>query len=95
MACDERFHERIVQAAGNEYVTEFSGTLMLHIRRIKYHYFHLPAMREASAAQHTGIVEALRAENAPLARDRMREHWLRAMRGCLNETVAYLKKNEE
>ena len=95
MACDERFHERIVQAAGNEYVTEFSRTLMLHIRRIKYHYFHLPAMREASAAQHTGIVEALRAENAPLARDRMREHWLRAMRGCLNETVAYLKKNEE
>ena len=95
MACDERFHERIVQAAGNEYVTEFSGTLMLHIRRIKYHYFHLPAMREASAAQHTGIVEALRAENAPLARDRMREHWLRAMRGCLNETVAYLKKHEE
>ena len=95
MACDERFHERIVQAAGNEYVREFSRTLMLHIRRIKYHYFHLPAMREASAAQHMGIVEALRAENAPLARDRMREHWLRAMRGCLNETVAYLKKNEE
>ena len=85
----------IVQAAGNEYVREFSRTLMLHIRRIKYHYFHLPAMREASAAQHMGIVEALRAENAPLARDRMREHWLRAMRGCLNETVAYLKKNEE
>ena len=45
MACDERFHEMIVQAAGNAYVTEFSGTLMLHIRRIKYHYFHLPAMR--------------------------------------------------
>lgn len=66
---------------GQEYVTEFLRTLMLHIRRIKYHYFHLPAMREASAAQHTGIVEALRAENAPLARDRMREHWLRAMRG--------------
>lgn len=42
MACDERFHERIVQAAGNEYVREFSRTLMLHIRRIKYHYFHLP-----------------------------------------------------
>ena len=95
MACDERFHERIVQAAGNEYVREFSRTLMLHIRRIKYHYFHLPAMREASAAQHMGIVEALRAQNAPLARDRMREHWLRAMRGCLNETVAYLKKHEE
>ena len=26
MACDERFHEMIVQAAGNAYVTEFSGT---------------------------------------------------------------------
>ena len=95
MACDERFHEIIVHAAGNEYVTEFSGTLMLHIRRIKYHYFHLPAMREASASQHAGILLALRAQDAAAAKERMREHWLRAMRGCLGETLAYLQKNEQ
>ena len=94
MACDERFHEMIVQAAGNAYVTEFSGTLMLHIRRIKYHYFHLPAMRQASASQHADILAALRAHDAALAKQRMREHWLRAMRGCLNETIAYLEQNE-
>ena len=94
MACDERFHEMIVQAAGNAYVTEFSGTLMLHIRRIKYHYFHLPAMRQASASQHADILTALRAHDAALAKQRMREHWLRAMRGCLNETIAYLEQNE-
>ena len=84
----------IVQAAGNAYVTEFSGTLMLHIRRIKYHYFHLPAMRQASASQHADILTALRAHDAALAKQRMREHWLRAMRGCLNETIAYLGQNE-
>ena len=94
MACDERFHEMIVQAAGNAYVTEFSGTLMLHIRRIKYHYFHLPAMRQASASQHADILAALRAHDAALAKQRMREHWLRAMQGCLNETIAYLGQNE-
>lgn len=94
MACDERFHERIVRAAGNEYVTEFSRTLMLHIRRIKYHYFHLPAMREASASQHAWILLALRAQDAAAAKERMREHWLRAMRGCLGETLAYLQNNE-
>ena len=94
MACDERFHEIIVHAAGNEYVTEFSKTLMLHIRRIKYHYFHLPAMREASASQHAEILLALRAQDAAAAKERMRKHWLRAMRGCLGETLAYLQKNE-
>ena len=94
MACDERFHEMIVQAAGNAYVTEFSGTLMLHIRRIKYHYFHLPAMRQASASQHADILAALRAHDAALAKQRMREHWLHAMQGCLNETIAYLGQNE-
>ena len=82
------------EAAGNAYVTEFSGTLMLHIRRIKYHYFHLPAMRQASASQHADILAALRAHDAALAKQRMREHWLRAMRGCLNETIAYLEQNE-
>lgn len=94
MACDERFHEIIVQAAGNEYVTEFSRTLMLHIRRIKYHYFHLPAMREASASQHADILAALREKNAPAAKERMQAHWLRAMRGCLHETLEYLQKEE-
>lgn len=94
MACDERFHEIVVQAAGNAYVTEYSRTLMLHIQRIKYHYFHLPAMREASASQHAAILQALRAEDAALAKTRMRGHWLCAMRGCLGETVAYLQKQD-
>lgn len=40
------------------------------------------------------ILAALRAHDAALAKQRMREHWLRAMPGCLNETIAYLEQNE-
>ena len=34
------------------------------------------------------------ARRVALVKQRMREHWLRAMRGCLNETIAYLGQNE-
>ena len=40
------------------------------------------------------FLAALRAHDAALAKQRMREHWLRAMQGCLNETIAYLGQNE-
>ena len=95
VGCDERFHAYIVDAAGNEYLSELTNTLLLHIRRIKYHYFHLAAMRQASAQQHGEILRALREKDAAKSKTLMREHWLSAMRGCLGETVAYLRSLEE
>ena len=95
VGCDERFHAYIVDAAGNEYLSELTNTLLLHIRRIKYHYFHLAAMRQASAQQHEEILRALREKDAAKSKTLMREHWLSAMRGCLGETVAYLRSLEE
>lgn len=94
VSCDEHFHEIIVSAAGNEYLSELTNMLLLHIRRIKYHYFHLASMREASAQQHAEILSALQKQEAARSKTLMREHWLSAMRGCLGETVEYLQKNE-
>lgn len=91
LAHDARFHEIIIGAADNEYLAEFSHTLFLHIQRIRYHFFHLPGMRQLSTAQHTGILEALRQKDAPLARTRMREHWLSAMEGSLKDTMQSLR----
>lgn len=91
---DSRFHEIIVDAADNEYIAEFSHTLVLHIQRIRYHFFHMPTMRKVSAKQHAGILEALRAKDAALAKARMREHWLTAMTGSLKDTMQYLQENE-
>ena len=51
---DTRFHELIIDAADNEYIAEISHMLVLHIQRIRYHFFHLPTMRRISASQHRG-----------------------------------------
>ena len=47
---DTRFHELIIDAADNEYIVEISHMLVLHIQRIRYHFFHLPTMRRISAS---------------------------------------------
>ncbi len=89
---DTRFHDIIIDAADNEYVAEFSHMMVLHIQRIRYHFFHLPTMRRQSAAQHAAILEALCARDAALAKSRMREHWLTAMEGSLKDTMQSLQQ---
>ena len=69
--------------------------LVLHIQRIRYHFFHLPTMRRISASQHQGILEALRARDAQRAKELMRQHWLTAMRGSLKDTIESLRQAEE
>ena len=69
---DTRFHELIIDAADNEYIAEISHMLVLHIQRIRYHFFHLPTMRRISASQHRGILDALRERDAQRAKTLMR-----------------------
>lgn len=94
IAWDNRFHEVIVRAAGNEYMEDFSRLMILHIQRIKYHYFHSPQMRKASAADHQEILQAMRARSGALARQLVRSHWLRAMEDSLQGTMAQLRAAE-
>ena len=89
---DTRFHELIIDAAGNEYIAEISHMLVLHIQRIRYHFFHLPTMRRISASQHRGILDALRERDAQRAKTLMREHWLTSMNGSLKETMESLRQ---
>lgn len=91
---DTRFHEIIIDAADNEYIAEFSHMLVLHIQRIRYHFFNLPTMRRISASQHRGILEALRARDAQRAKTLMREHWLTSMHGSLKDTMESLRQSE-
>lgn len=94
IAWDNRFHEIILRAAGNEYMEDFSRLMILHIQRIKYHYFHSPQMRKASAADHREILQAMRARSGALARQLVRSHWLRAMEDSLQGTMAQLQAAE-
>lgn len=62
---DSLFHDAIVRGAHNEYVEEFSHTMILHIQRIKYHYFHCDRLRKISVSQHGEILQTIQAGTAP------------------------------
>ncbi len=83
--CDNKFHEVILRAVDNEYIMEFSNMLLLHVQRIKYHYFHRDMLRKTSAEQHRDILNALCGRDADLAAELMRSHWLYVMERCLRE----------
>jgi DNA-binding GntR family transcriptional regulator len=89
---DEQFHQAILEEADNPYISSFISTLQLHLRRIKYVFFHssfVPA--ETSIEEHKDIIEAFKQRDAERAARLIRQNWLRA-----REIVsAELKKKEE
>lgn len=90
--CDSEFHGIIMDCADNQYMDEFSQTMILHIQRIKYHYFHSDRLRKTSVGHHEEILKAIKDRNAELAGSLMKSHWLYVMQRCLNDV---LDKNDE
>ena len=66
---DSLFHDAIVRGAHNEYVEEFSHTMILHIQRIKYHYFHCDRLRKISVSQHGEILQTIQARDSARAKE--------------------------
>ncbi|WP_126426986.1 GntR family transcriptional regulator [Brevibacillus marinus] len=80
MELDEQFHGEILDAAANPYITSFSGTLQMHIRRLKYVFLQRPiADARKSVAEHAAIVEALERRDGEAAAALMKQNWLRPM----------------
>lgn len=72
------FHERILQIAGNEFISEFSATLMLHIQRIEYAYYRRSGLNIDSFLSHRELLNALHRRDAEAASREMRRNWLNA-----------------
>lgn len=72
---DLRFHNRLLAIADNEFITEFSETLMLHIQRIEYLFFKQPGTAN-SFASHADLLDALEAGDEQRAGDEMMKNWL-------------------
>lgn len=85
ISCDNRFHDLILEAADNEYITEYVHMLLLHVTRIKFHYFHKDLLRKISVEHHRDILKALDRGDGEMAAERMRSHWLYVMDKCLRE----------
>ncbi len=87
ISCDADFHAIIMAAAANEYMSDFSDLMLLHIQRIKYHFFHCDRMRRASVQQHREVLSALQARDGEAAAQRMRSHWLSAMDSSIRDVA--------
>lgn len=80
MACDEEFHNYIIEIADNPYIFDFSSILQLHIRRFKYVFLKSDGMvvRE-SLKEHKALIQALSDHDAEAASAVMKQNWLRPM----------------
>jgi DNA-binding GntR family transcriptional regulator len=82
MELDEQFHAVIIEAADNPYISSFSHTIQLHIRRFKFVFLQqLPlAASHASIDEHSALIEAFERRDRDKAAALMKENWLRPMR---------------
>ena len=87
---DSLFHDAIVRGTHNEYVEEFSHTMILHIQRIKYHYFHCDRLRKISVSQHGEILQTIQARDSARAKELMRSHWLCSMENSLRDVAGMI-----
>lgn len=95
IAADALFHQTILKWAKNPYIEEFSQTLILHIQRIKYHYFRTDRLRLISVEHHAGILQALLDGDGEKAGDLMQAHWLYVMERCLVDVAQSFKSGQE
>lgn len=81
MEFDEQFHDIIIDSANNPYITSFSATLQMHIRRFKYVLLQQPVSTTiASIDEHNAIISAFESRDQEQAIEAMRKNWLRAMK---------------
>lgn len=73
---DLLLHNRVLEIAGNEFICEFSETLMLHIQRMEYAQLRSAGLSKSSFASHRELIEAFRRHDAEAASRTMMRNWL-------------------
>lgn len=76
---DAAFHSMILDIADNEYIQQFSDTLMMHIQRIEYCYFQKGDIPLNSFASHQGILQAFQVRDPDAAFQATLKNWLTTM----------------
>ncbi|PRX42173.1 DNA-binding GntR family transcriptional regulator [Planifilum fimeticola] len=78
---DEQFHQTILEAADNPYLTSFITTLQMHVRRFKYVFIRRAVVSPGrSIEEHAMIIDALESRDKEKAARVMKQNWLRPMR---------------
>lgn len=76
LKADRNFHSCILEAAGNEYVTDFCDVLWIHIQRLEYRFFRDMPLGD-SIEEHEKLIDALEMKDDYTASHLMKEHWER------------------
>ncbi|QOS79504.1 GntR family transcriptional regulator [Paenibacillus sp. JNUCC31] len=80
METDEQFHNLIVEFSDNPYVTSFSASLQIHIRRFKYVFLKQPiTATQASVDEHASIIKAFESKDSDCAQALMKQNFIRPM----------------
>ncbi len=79
MELDEEFHNAIVERTENPYIASFTSPLQLHVRRLKYVFFHDVMLSNESVIEHEQIITAFEQKDPQRAAEVMRHNWLRPM----------------
>lgn len=79
LKADAAFHQKILNMANNQYLTNFSDTLFLHISRIEYIYFGQTTESIRSVQTHQLIIDAIKNQDSDHIGKIMKENWLRTM----------------
>lgn len=74
---DESFHQIIVDAAANSYISSITASLQAHVRRLFFHNSII--LTEQSIEEHDKIIDMLKNNRADQASSLMRGNWLRAI----------------
>ncbi|NOU96241.1 FCD domain-containing protein [Paenibacillus sp. LMG 31456] len=81
MELDEQFHNVIVDVSDNSYISSFSSSLQIHIRRFKYVFLKQRiTSNHESVLEHAAIISALENRDPDKAAAMMKQNLLRPMR---------------
>jgi len=80
MELDEQFHNLIIDVSENPYISSFSASLQMHIRRFKYVFLKQPITATlTSAEEHDSIILALENRDSETASTIMKQNIIRPM----------------
>ena len=71
---DRQFHDAVIAACGNRHLYHLMKSLRDRIQMLRLRSVMLPGRARKSFQEHLHIIDALEAEDASLAQERMRTH---------------------
>lgn len=84
LGIDKAFHDVIIEAADNEYISNFTSVLHMHILRLEYLFFKSP---QNSIEEHKQIIQAYKEKDRKKAVELTYSNWIKPMQDIAKKLV--------